>query len=106
MKGYQPSTNRVLDEKAGLVTDSHSILATWGKHIYQLFNVHVISDVGLREIHKAELIVHEQGVFEFEMTIEKLKIYKSLGFDEIPAEVIKEARGIKCPEIHKLINSI
>jgi mannose/fructose/N-acetylgalactosamine-specific phosphotransferase system component IID len=28
-KGYQPGTNIIKDEKGGLVTDFHSILARW-----------------------------------------------------------------------------
>jgi hypothetical protein len=31
-KGYHPRTNIVKDEKDGLVTDSHSILARWRNH--------------------------------------------------------------------------
>ena len=33
MKGYQPRTNRVKDEKGDLVTYCHSILARWRNHI-------------------------------------------------------------------------
>jgi hypothetical protein len=44
-KGYQPSTNTVKDEKGGLVTDSHSILAWWRKHFSQLLYVHGINEV-------------------------------------------------------------
>jgi len=36
------------------------------------------------------------------MAIEKLKIHKSPGVDQIPAELIKAIRS----EIHKLINSV
>jgi hypothetical protein len=31
-KGYHPRSNIVKDEKDGLVTDSHSILARWWNH--------------------------------------------------------------------------
>jgi len=57
-----------------LVTDFHSILATWGKHISQLFNVHGVSVVGLIEMYTAQLILHKPIAFEFERTIEKLKV--------------------------------
>jgi len=46
MKGYQPRTNIVKDEKGDLVTDSHNILARWRNHFSQLFNVHGVSDAG------------------------------------------------------------
>ena len=46
------------------------------------------------------------SAFEVELAIEKLKSHKSLGFDQIPAELIKAgARTIRCA-IHKLIISI
>jgi hypothetical protein len=40
------------------------------------------------------------------MAIEKLKRYKSLGIDQIPAELNKAGGSKICCEIHKLINSI
>jgi hypothetical protein len=72
-----------------LITGSHSILATWRKHISQLFNVDGFSDVGLREIYTAEPLMPEQSAFDFEMTIEKLKSHRSPDIDQTPVEVIK-----------------
>jgi hypothetical protein len=43
---------------------------------------------------------------EFEMAIEKLKIHKSPGIDQIPAELIKAGGRTIRSEVHKLINSI
>jgi hypothetical protein len=40
------------------------------------------------------------------MAIEKLKRYKSPGFDQIPAELMKAGGGTIRYVIHKLINSI
>jgi hypothetical protein len=37
----------------------------------------------------AELLVPEPSSFEVEIAIEKLKRYKSLGTDQIPAELIQ-----------------
>jgi hypothetical protein len=46
------------------------------------------------------------SAFEFEMSIEKLKRYKSSGIDQIRAELIKAGvRTFRC-EIHKLIYSV
>jgi hypothetical protein len=42
-KGYQPRTNIVKDEKGYLTKDSHTILARWRKHSYQLLNVHGVN---------------------------------------------------------------
>jgi hypothetical protein len=41
------------------------------------------------EIRTAESLAPESSTFEFEVTIEKLKIHKSQGIDQIPAELIK-----------------
>jgi len=43
-KGYQSRTNIVKDEKGDLITDSHSILARWKNHSYQLLNVHGVNN--------------------------------------------------------------
>jgi len=51
MKGFQPGTNTVKDEKGDLVTDSHSILARWRDHFSQLLNVHGVNDVRQTEVH-------------------------------------------------------
>ena len=40
------------------------------------------------------------------MAIEKLKSHKSLGIDQIPAELIKAGGGKICCAIHKIIISI
>ena len=65
-----------------------------------------VSDVRQAEIHTAELLVPEQSVLEVELAIKKLKSQKSLGIDQIQAELIK-ARGstIHCA-IHKLIIAV
>ena len=69
-------------------------------------NVHGDNDVKQTYIHTAEPPVPEQSVFKVELTIEKLKRYKSPCIDQIPAELIKaKGRTIRC-EIHKLLKSI
>jgi hypothetical protein len=52
-KGIQPRTNTMKDEKGDLVTDSHSILATWRKHFSQLLHLHWVNDVGREKIHQS-----------------------------------------------------
>jgi hypothetical protein len=84
-KGYQPRNKTVKDEKGDLVADSHSILARWRNHFFQLLNVLGVKDV--REI--AESLMPEPSASEVEMAIEKLKRHKSPGNDQIPAELIK-----------------
>jgi hypothetical protein len=50
--------------------------------------------------------VPDPSPFEVEIAIAKLKIYKSPGSDQIPAELIQAGGEILWSEFHKLINSI
>jgi hypothetical protein len=52
-KGYQPIPNIVQNEQGDLVTDSHSILARWRNHLFQLLNVHGVNDDRQTEIRTA-----------------------------------------------------
>jgi hypothetical protein len=65
-----------------------------------------VSDVKQTEIHTAEPLVPEPSSFEVEIAIEKLKRYKSLGIDQILAELIQSGGNTLRSEIHKLINCI
>jgi hypothetical protein len=97
-KGYQPRTN--VDEKGDLVADSHSVLARWRNHFFQLLNVHGVNFVRQTEIHTAELLVPEPSACEIEMAIEELNGHKSPGIDQIPAELIKAGGRTIRSEIH------
>jgi len=57
MKGYQPRTNIVKDDKGDLVADSHRILVRWRNYFSQILNVHGINDIKQTEIHTAESLV-------------------------------------------------
>jgi hypothetical protein len=72
-KGYQPRTNVVKDENGDLVADSHSILARWRSHSFQLLNIHGVSMLGRLKYVQQSLLVPEPSAFEVEMAIEKLK---------------------------------
>jgi hypothetical protein len=50
--------------------------------------------------------VPEPSTSEAEVGIGKLKRYKSLGVNQIPAELIQAGRETLCSEIHKLIKLI
>jgi hypothetical protein len=77
-----------------------------GGGIISLSYVHGDSNVRQTEIHTAEPLVPEPRAYEVEMANEKLKSYKSLGTDHIPAELIKAGGSKICSEIHKLTISI
>ena len=67
--------------------------------------VHEDNDVRQAEIHTVEPLVPGPSAFEFELAIGKLKNHKSLGTDQIPAELIKAGGRTTCCAIHKLIIS-
>jgi hypothetical protein len=58
------------------------------------------------DIHTAEPLVSEPSLVEVEITIGKLKSYKSPGTDQIPAELIRGGGETLYFEIHRLICSI
>jgi hypothetical protein len=89
MKGYQPRTDIVKEEKGDLVADSHSILVRWRYHFSQLLNTHGVNDVRQTETHTAEPLMPKPAAFEFEMAIEELKIHISPGTDQISTELLK-----------------
>ena len=69
MKGYQPRTKKVKNEKGDLVTDSHSIMARWRNSFSQILNVRGVSGVRQADIHTAEPLVPEPSVLEVELDI-------------------------------------
>jgi hypothetical protein len=58
------------------------------------------------EIHTAEPLVLDPSPFEVEITIAKLKRYKSPGSDQIPSELIQAGGEILRSKVNKLIKSI
>jgi hypothetical protein len=70
-------------------------------------NVQGTGGIQQTEIHKAEPFVPEPSAAEVKFAIRKMKRYKALGSDQIPAELIQAVRGeiLHC-EIHKLITLI
>jgi hypothetical protein len=82
----------VNDVNGNLLADSYNILNKWKNCFCQLLNVHNVSDVRQIEVHRAELVV--PGPSRLEVEIAKLKKYKSLGSDQIPAELIQA--GLLC----------
>jgi hypothetical protein len=98
-KGYQHRTNLVKDEWSDLLADPNKIVNRWMNYFCQLLNVQAAGGVRQTEIHTAETFMPEPSAAEVEITISKLKRYKSPGSDQIPTEV----GGILHTEIHKLI---
>jgi hypothetical protein len=95
-KGYQPRNNLVKDENGDLLSDSHIILNRWKNYA---------SDVRQIKIHTAEPLVPDPSPFEVEITIAKLKRYKSQRSDQILAEFIQAGGEILHSKINKLSSS-
>jgi hypothetical protein len=93
-KGHQLRINIIKDETDNLIGDR------------QVLNVHGIDNVREKDIQRAEPLVPESSLVEVEIAIGKLKSCKSLGIDQIPAELIKAGGEIICFEINSLICSI
>jgi hypothetical protein len=107
-KSYQPRINIIKDENGNLLADSQSVLNRWKNFFNQVLNVHGVHDFRQMDIHTAEPLVPEPSLVEVEIAVGKLKSYKSLGTDQIPAELIK-AGGVTLTlysEIHRLTCSI
>ena len=66
----------------------------------------IAKDVRQEEIPTVEPLGLQPSAFEVELAIEKLKIHKSPGIDQIPAEFIKTGGRTIRYAIHKLIISI
>jgi hypothetical protein len=82
---------------------TYTVFWLGGGAIPWLFNIHGVSDVRQTEIYIAEPLVHDASTFKVEKAIEKLKIQKSPGFEQIPAEFINAGgRTMHC-EIHNFL---
>jgi hypothetical protein len=88
-KGYQPRSNIIKDENGNLLADPQNVLNRWKNFFNQLLNVNGVDDVRKMDIHTAEPLMPEPSLVEVEISIGKLKSYKFLGIDQIPAELIK-----------------
>jgi hypothetical protein len=67
-----------------------------------VLNVHGVHNVRQKDIQMAEPLVPEPSLVEVEIVIRKLKIYKSLSTDQIPAKLIKVRGEMLCSVIHTL----
>jgi hypothetical protein len=68
----------------------------WKNYFSQLLNVHNVSDIRQIEVHTAEPLVPGPSRLEVEITILKLRKYKSPGSDQILAELIQAGGEILC----------
>jgi hypothetical protein len=105
-KGYQPRTNLVKEERSDLLVDPQKILNRLKNYFCELLKVHGAGGVRQTETHTAEPFVPEPSASEFEVAIGRLKIYKFLGLDQIPVELIQAGGETLRSEIHKFIKLI
>jgi hypothetical protein len=97
-KGYQARINIIKDENGNLLADPQSALNMWKNIFNQVLNVPEVHDVRQMDIHKAEPLVPETSLVEVETATRKLKRYKSIGTDQILAELIKGRGEILCSD--------
>jgi hypothetical protein len=69
-------------------------------------NVQGVGGVRQTEIQTAEPFVPKPSISEVEVSIGKLKRYKSPGADQIPTELFQAGRKTLHSKIYKLINLI
>jgi hypothetical protein len=105
-RGYKPGSNLVKDENGDLLADSNTILNRRKSYFSQLLNVHDVSDVRQIEVHTAEPLVPGPSHLEVEISIAKLKKYKSPGSDHILAELYQAGGETLVSVSHKLITSM
>jgi hypothetical protein len=96
----------VKDENSDLLANSHNILNKLKYYFSQLLNMHNVSDVRQIKVPTTEPLVPGPNHLEVEFAIAELKKYKSLGSDQILAELIQTGGETVLSAIHKLINSI
>jgi hypothetical protein len=105
-RGYQPRSYLMKDENGDLLADSHNVLNRWWNYFCYILNVHKVSDVRQIEAYTGEPLVPGLASFEVEIAVARLKKLKSLGNDQIPAELIQVGEETLRSEIHKHINSV
>jgi hypothetical protein len=105
-RGYQPRSNFVKDENGDLLADSNTTVNRWKSYFSQLLSVHDVSDVRHVEIHTAVALEPGPDHLEVEISIAKLKNYKSPGSDQILTELTQAGGETLVSVIHKLITSI
>jgi hypothetical protein len=63
-KGYQHGINIIRDENGNLLADPRSVLNRWKNCFNQVLNVRGVHYVRQMDMHTAEPLVPERGVFE------------------------------------------
>ena len=95
-KGYQARVNMIKNENEELLSDSNYILNRSKNYFNQL-------DVREIQTQTAKPLIRESTLLEVEITIEKLKKYRSPGIDHIPAGLIQDGGNSLLTEIYKLV---
>jgi len=62
----------------------------WKNYFYQLLNLHGINKVRQTETHTLDPLLPKPSCFELQITIERLKSYKTPGIDHVQAALFKQ----------------
>ena len=96
----------IRNERGDLQADPTKIIDVWKSYFDKLLNVHNGEQTEKFQIHTAVPWIPEPSEIEVEMSIKKLKNFKSPGIDNIPAELIKAGGTALTKELHRLISAI
>jgi hypothetical protein len=105
--GYQPRSNFPKDENCILLAESHSISNGWKNYSSRSLNSPASVMLG-RQIYTstAEPLVSGPSPFDSDISIPKLKKYKSSGTNQISAELSQlVCETLRCV-IHKLLDCL
>jgi len=91
-KGYQSRLEMIRNERGDLEADPTKIVDMWKSYFDKLLNVHKGEEAEEFEIRTAEPWIPEPSEIEVEMSVKKLKNFKSSGIDNIPARLIKRLK--------------
>jgi hypothetical protein len=75
-KGYQPRINIIKDVSGNLLADPQNVLNRWKHFFNQVLNIHGVHDVRQMAIHMAEPVVPELTLFEMQIAIGKLNMFR------------------------------
>jgi hypothetical protein len=88
-KNFIPRSKLLKDRNGDLLADPCNSLNKRKTYFSHFLNVHIFIEVRQMIIHTAEPVVPGSGRLEVEIAVPKLKKYKSLSSDQIPAKLIQ-----------------
>lgn len=105
-KGFQPQTNKIKDSDGRILSDTDGIARRWKDYFQNLLNKPPIPQVRQSTYQRAEPLVEAPTYEDVMEAVNRLKMHKSPGEDNIPAELIKAAGPELWHRIHQIIDKV